>query len=150
MSLPPGLLIIVTNGYYSYKRNIGVFDNLIDLETTLVKMIQHEGDCLKKPLKIIQYAMVDIGEYYNNHPNGDDYIVKFTKFPTTEILNNLEKPLRLFIEQTVDPEDETKTREEEYDFEWYVLNDKYDEYSYAPGGQKYAEAEKKINNLKIE
>lgn len=143
MSLPPGLLILVTHGQYSYTRNLGIFDNLNDLKTMIEQIVLKPGDCFPKPLKIVKYTLVNVRK--RDTPGWKIY--KGKNFPIAEILNNLQvESLRLYVEWTTNPDDD-KTNQEEYDFEWFVLNDKYDEFSYGPGGQKYKEAEAKIQQL---
>ncbi len=124
MKLPNNLLIVLQEGEYSYRRNLGVFNNLYDLEKELVEYCLHDGDVLSKSLKIVQYKLIspEKREYSNGRITNEGIIVQQTHFPTEEIYNNLEESLSIEIELTNDPNNENDTRWREFDFEWKYLN----------------------------
>ena len=135
MSLPAGLQIILQEGDYSDKCNLGIFDNLNDMESYITGTFE-----------IVEYNLLQIQRLQIQPKllyNGKD-------FPTQHILDNLQGELKLNVTKVKLSSDKSlynRTMHNYYDFDWHILNDKYNEFLYRPDGEKCKEAEKEFAKI---
>ena len=135
MTLPDGNLIILQEGEYSYRVNLGIYDNLYDLQNKIQAECDKIGACLKhqkkKPIEIIGYSFG-----YGHYP-GIWPVENSPNFPYKEIIEHLDKPCpRINVYRTNDPENRENVSIESYDLELHILNFIT---NYEPDSEKYNE-----------